>query len=194
MAVTSGIRPGALKYQDKRSSARLSRGVCRGNSMSSSLLVLQAVVAFQAIQALALLLAVGYLSQRLRTEAVESRRRERAQMQDLAAELDQLRAIVRAARAESATYLEAVFSGVRGMARNLDAARDSVAQTLQELRRRPEPSPVAGPALDPPPDDSATVGGAPSREEMRPEVVRLPDLAGAGRNHRRQRAAVDHSR
>jgi hypothetical protein len=121
--------------------------------MAPLVVALQTMVAIQALQAVALVLAVVYLVRRLRFEAAQNRRHESAQLQLLAAGLAKLGVTVGAARAESATFLEAVFSGVRGMARNLDAARATSAQTLEEMRRRfdplgsdPSPQPSEAPA------------------------------------------------
>jgi uncharacterized membrane-anchored protein YhcB (DUF1043 family) len=145
------------------------------------LFALQGMIVVQAIQALALLLAVAYLAHRFSAEAAESRRRDREQVQAVAAELNALRATVKAARAESATYLEAVFSGVRGMARNLDAARDTSAQTLEELRRRSGPESTPDLAVDTS-ADPLRGDAVPSRrprvlEERCMEIVRLRDVA-----------------
>ncbi len=98
--------------------------------------VLQLVVAVQVLQGLALLVGILYLARRLKSVAEDITWRDRAQVQPLAGELSRLDATVRAARAETATYLEAVFTGVRGISSNLDAARTTAAETLNELRRQ----------------------------------------------------------
>jgi hypothetical protein len=108
---------------------------------------LQVVVAVQVLQGMALLVGIIYLARRLKSVTEDITWRDRAQVQPLAGELCRLEATVRAARAESATYLEAVFTGVRGISNNLDAARATAAETLNELRRQPA---RPGPAVRPP--------------------------------------------
>ena len=117
---------------------------------------LQLIVVVQALQGLALLVGVLYLMRRLKAVTEEIVWRDRAQVQPLAGELCKLDATVRAARAEAATYLEAVFTGVRGISNNLDAARATAAETLTELRQqaarpatsaRPPPFPRQQPEL-----------------------------------------------
>jgi hypothetical protein len=109
---------------------------------------LQVVVVVQVLQGLALLVGIVYLARRLKAVAEEIVWRDRAQVQPLAGELCKLDAAVRGARAEAATYLEAVFTGVRGISNNLDAARVTAAETLDELRR--QPAHPATPARPPP--------------------------------------------
>ena len=89
--------------------------------MSSLLPVIQGLVVGLAIQTAVLLFGAVYLVQRMRSQEAERRRRDRELRRALAAELAELRTTVRAARAEAATYLEAVFTGVRGLARNQEA-------------------------------------------------------------------------
>jgi hypothetical protein len=104
---------------------------------------LQVVVVLQALQGLVLLLAILYLARRLKLVTEEIVWRDRSQVQPLAEKLIRLDAAARAARAENATYLEAIFTGLRGMSRNLDAARATAVETLDELRRQstaPPPS------------------------------------------------------
>jgi len=98
---------------------------------------LQVVVAVQILQGVVLLGGIVYLARRLRSVAEDVTWRDRAQVQPLAGELSRLDATVRAARAEAATYLEAVFTGVQGISNNLDAARATAAETLNELRQQP---------------------------------------------------------
>lgn len=107
---------------------------------------LQVVVAVQILQGLALLGGIIYVARRLKAATEDIHWRDRAQVQPLARELSKLDATVRAARAEAATYLEAVFTGVRGLSSNLDAARATAAETLTELRRHPaRPAPAVRP-------------------------------------------------
>jgi hypothetical protein len=107
---------------------------------------LQVVVVVQVLQGLALLVGILYLTRRLKAVTEEIVWRDRAQVQPLAGELCKLDAAVHAARAEAATYLEAVFTGVRGISNNLDAARVTAAETLDEVRRQPaHPAPPARP-------------------------------------------------
>ncbi|HUJ27379.1 MAG TPA: hypothetical protein VLW85_15245 [Myxococcales bacterium] len=89
--------------------------------MSPVLLVMQGVVAVVAVQTLVLLAGVAYLVHWLRCREAERRRRDRALRMALAAEIAELRTTVRAARAEAATYLEAVFTGVRQIVREADS-------------------------------------------------------------------------
>ena len=96
---------------------------------------LQVVVAVQLLQGLALLVGMLYLVRRLKALTEDIMWRDRAQVQPLAGELCRLDATVRASRAEAATYLEAVFTGVRGLSNHLDAARVTATETLNELRR-----------------------------------------------------------
>jgi hypothetical protein len=105
--------------------------------MASVVLALEVVVAVQLLQGLALLLGFLFFSRRLKVVTEEITWRDRAQIQPIATELSKLDASVRAARAEAATYLEAVFTGVRGMSRNLDATRATAAEALNELRGHP---------------------------------------------------------
>jgi hypothetical protein len=136
-------------------------------SMLPVVLALQTVVLVQVLETLALILGAIYLVRRLAAAEAESRRRDQAQARVLAAALSDLEVTVRAARADSATYLQAVFTGVQGLARNLDAARESSAQTLEELRRRAEPLSEEPAELDPEAEPNTL-------EEARPvEVVRL---------------------
>ena len=107
--------------------------------MPSVVLALEVVVAVQLLQGFALLLGFVFLARRLKTVTEDIVWRDRAQIQPIAAELARVDANVRAARAEAATYLEAVFTGVRGMSRNLDATRATAAEALAELRHRATP-------------------------------------------------------
>jgi hypothetical protein len=133
-------------------------------------LALQTVVVVQVLEAAALILGTLYLVRRLRAAEAEARRRDVAQARAMAAALSSLEGVVRAARADSATYLQAVFTGVQGLARNLDAARESSAQTLEELKRRAEPATELPPTA--PVADSLTH----TLDDARPvEVVRLHD-------------------
>jgi len=128
------------------------------------------VVVVQVLEAAALILGTLYLVRRLRAAEAEARRRDVAQARAMAAALSSLEGVVRAARADSATYLQAVFTGVQGLARNLDAARESSAQTLEELKRRAEPATELPPTA--PVADSLTH----TLDDARPvEVVRLHD-------------------
>jgi hypothetical protein len=104
--------------------------------MAPVVVALQVVVAVQLLQGVALALAVVYLARRLKAVTEDITWRDRAQVQPIASELNKLGASVRAARAEAATYLEAVFTGVRGMSRNLDATRAA----LDEVRRQSAPT------------------------------------------------------
>src|SRR3954465_86243 len=115
---------------------------------------LQTVVVVQIVEAVAVALGIVYLLRRIRTLEEERKRREQAAARALTAELSNLEATVRAARAETATYLEAVFSGVRGLALNLDAARNTSAETLEELKQRSTPPAPQAPFPPPPPADS----------------------------------------
>jgi len=133
-------------------------------------LALQTVVVVQVLEAAALILGTLYLVRRLRAAEAEARRRDVAQARAMAAALSSLEGVVRAARADSATYLQAVFTGVQGLARNLDAARESSAQTLEELKRRAEP------ATELPPTAPVADSLMHTLDDARPvEVVRLHD-------------------
>lgn len=104
--------------------------------MPSVVLALEVVVAVQLLQGFALLLGFVFFARRLKAVTEDIIWRDRAQIQPIAAELSKVDATVRAARAEAATYLEAVFTGVRGVSRNLDATRAAAAEALAELRHR----------------------------------------------------------
>jgi hypothetical protein len=132
-----------------------------GTSMLPVVVALQTVVVVQIVQAVALIVATIYLLRKLAAVEAERSKREQAQARALTAELSNLEATVRAARAETATYLEAVFTGVRGLAQNLDAARTTSAQTLEELKR-----------TSPPPNE------LPLAEQMVAPSTRLPPLPG----------------
>jgi Tfp pilus assembly protein PilV len=139
-----------------------------GMSMLPVVLALQTVVVVQVLEAAALILGTIYLVRRLRAAEAEARRRDVAQARMMAVALSNLEVVVRAARADSATYLQAVFTGVQGLARNLDAARESSAQTLEELKRR------AQAATEPPPADPVAEPVTKTLDDVRPvEVVRL---------------------
>lgn len=102
--------------------------------MPSVALALQVVVVVLALQGVALLLGLIWLGRRLKQVTEEINWRDRAQVQPLARALSMLESTVRGGRAESANYLEAVFSGVRGIARNLDLVRTTAAQTLAHVQ------------------------------------------------------------
>jgi hypothetical protein len=110
-----------------------------GTSMLPVVVALQTVVVVQIVEAIALIAATIYLLRKLSAVEAERSKREQAQARALTAELSNLEATIRSTRAETATYLEAVFTGVRGLAQNLDAARTTSAQTLEELKRSSPP-------------------------------------------------------
>ena len=132
--------------------------------MSPVLLIMQGVVLVVAMQTLIALIGVAYLVHWMKVREAEQRQRDRALRAAIAADVAELRTTVRAARAEAATYLEAVFTGVRGLARNLDAAREASAQAPDSPRELPQPEP----------DETL-------RLEKREEVVHLRDLAAKRR-------------
>src|SRR5471030_397441 len=109
-----------------------------GTSMLPVVLALQTVVVVQVLEAAALILGTLYLVRRLRAAEAEARRRDVAQARAMAAALSSLEGVVRAARADSATYLQAVFTGVQGLARNLDA-RSEERRVGKECRSRWSP-------------------------------------------------------
>jgi hypothetical protein len=136
---------------------------------------LQMVVVIQILQAVALIVATLYLVRRLAGAEAESQKRAQAQARGLAAEMSNLEATVRAARGETASYLEAVFTGIQGLALNLDAARETSTQALEELKKRAgvtgEHTPVE--AADPEPEAAASTT-ARTLEEVRPaDLLRL---------------------
>ena len=88
--------------------------------MTPILLVMQGVVLVGAVQTLALLVGVAWLVHWTRAREAERRDRDRALRIALAAEIAELKTLVRASRAETATYLEAVFTGVRALLRDED--------------------------------------------------------------------------
>ena len=135
--------------------------------MSSVVLALQVVVAVQVLQGVALFLGLVWLSRRLRAATEEIAWRDRAQVQPLARGMSELESNVRGARAEAATYLEAVFSGVRGIIRGLDQMRETNARFMQQVQKR---------KLPPAPD-----GSGPSVAEQAPsgEVVSLREVTTA---------------
>jgi hypothetical protein len=116
-----------------------------GTSMLPVVVALQTVVVVQIVEAIALIAATIYLLRKLAAVEDERSKREQAQARALTAELSNLEATIRASRAETATYLEAVFTGVRGLAQNLDAARTTSAQTLEELKRSSPPGEAPAP-------------------------------------------------
>jgi hypothetical protein len=106
--------------------------------MASVVLALQVVVVVVALQGVALLLGFFWLERRLKLVTEEISWRDRDQVQPLARALSSLESTVRGGRAESASYLEAVFTGVRGISRNLDLLRAITAQTLAHAQWRAE--------------------------------------------------------
>src|SRR5215831_18087123 len=161
---------------------------------------LQAVVAVQVLQTLALAFAVVFILRRFAGAQAESRRLEQEREASLAAELRRLiaeraedrrqaaerdasiaaelrklEATVRAARAETATFLPSIFAGVQGIARNLDATRSSAAEALEQLRSKP-PEPVPAPA-------ESAEGPAPGgRTIEEPRPAELLKLRNTGRS------------
>jgi hypothetical protein len=137
---------------------------------------LQMVVVVQILQAVALFVGTIYLVRRLAGAEAENQRRAQAQARGLAAEMSNLEATVRAARGETASYLEAVFTGIQGLALNLDAARETSTQALEELKKRAgvtgEHTPVEADDPEPEPVPSSTT--ARTLEEVRPaDLLRL---------------------
>jgi hypothetical protein len=164
---------------------------------------LQAVVAVQVIQTLALAVAVLYILRRFASDQAESRRRAQEREESLASELRRLVAeraedrrqanereasiatelrklegTVRAARAETATFLPSIFAGVQGIARNLDATRSSTAEALDQLR----PKPAEPPPMPPQAAEDQAPGAHRTIEEPRPaELLKLRNAGAAGR-------------
>ncbi|HEX4383061.1 MAG TPA: hypothetical protein VH083_08940 [Myxococcales bacterium] len=137
---------------------------------------LQIVVVVQVLQAVALIVGTVYLVKRLGWAEAESQKRAQAQARGLAAEMSNLEATVRSARGETASYLEAVFTGIQGLALNLDAARETSTQALEELKKRAgvtgEHTPVESADPEPEPTPSSTT--ARTLEEVRPaDLLRL---------------------
>jgi hypothetical protein len=129
---------------------------------------LQVVVVVQALQTLALVAAVAYVIGRLKATVAETRLREEEREQATAAELKRMEATVRAARAEAATFLQSIFTGVQGIARNLDATRTTTAEALEELRQKAAAPPAEPPPTPPRPPSEETQPLYRTMEEPRP--------------------------
>jgi uncharacterized membrane-anchored protein YhcB (DUF1043 family) len=144
---------------------------------------LQMVVVVQIVQALALIVGTVYLVRRLAWAEAESQKRAQAQARGLAAEMSNLEATVRQARGETASYLEAVFTGIQGLALNLDAARETSTQALEELKKRAgvtgEHTPVPAAEAEEPEPEPAAPGTNRTLEEVRPgDLLRLRETRG----------------
>jgi hypothetical protein len=98
--------------------------------------------------------------------------------------MSNIEATVRQSRAETASYLEAVFTGIQGLALNLDAARETSTQALEELKKRAgvtgEHTPVVSEPAEPEPEPaSTTVTTNRTLEEVRPgDLLRLRETRG----------------
>ena len=130
------------------------------------MLLLWIAVALLAALSLGALVASLTLHARLGRFELARQRAERDQRVQLEAGLMVVERQVRAARNESATFLEAIFTGVRGLARNVDATRTTTVETLEELRKKipvePEEPADAGRPFDTVPETSP-----PGLEELR---------------------------
>jgi hypothetical protein len=105
---------------------------------------LQMVVAVQVIQTLALAAAVVFVLRKLKAGLAQHEQRQQQRDEALTAELKRFELQMRAARAESAQYLESVFSGVQGILRNLDATRSAIGELKPQDKARTieEPRPL----------------------------------------------------
>jgi hypothetical protein len=102
---------------------------------ASDPLTLVALCVLASATLVALVIALQ-LARQIRAERGESARREAALRESIAAQLSQIEGRLVAHRNESALFLQAIFTGVQGLARNLDAARSTTAMTLEEVRQK----------------------------------------------------------
>jgi hypothetical protein len=125
-----------------------------------------------------------WLLGRVRKESLETRLLLQRLREELLAELGRSGQAARASRSETAMYLQSIFAGVGGLARNIDASR-SVEQGMSEMLKRlaaqmePEQKPKVPPSLDDLPRD--TLPGMPAHtlhEARPPELEEMARKAG----------------